>query len=124
MPSGIPTGIPSAVAMPPAPTPPGVQPMRMPQRVVAPPNSTDMASRLASAAAKGVAAAKGDASLRALLTRNGLASYAPVFENEEVDMGSFILFDGADLEDIGITDPNAKFAILRLIEVTSMSRDQ
>ena len=90
--------------MPPAPTPPGVQPMRMPQRVVAPPNSTDMASRLASAAAKGVAAAKGDASLRALLTRNGLASYAPVFENEEVDMGSFILFDGADLEDIGITD--------------------
>lgn len=78
----------------------------------------------AAAAAAGVAAAKGDPSLRALLTRNGLAAYAPVFEKEEVDMGSFILFESRDLEDIGISDPNGKFAILRLIEVVGMTKNK
>ena len=58
--------------------------------------------------------------LTELLTRNGLQAYAAVFEREQVDMGTFVLFEGPDLEEIGITDPTAKYALLRLIEVAGL----
>ena len=58
--------------------------------------------------------------LTELLTRNGLQAYAAVFEREQVDMGTFVLFEGSDLEEIGITDPTAKYSLLRLIEVAGL----